>query len=150
MKKAKAPRPAARMNYGLLGSLLGFRIRMAQLVIYDDFIRGAPVRGLTPGQFAILLLIESNPDITQQTLAEGIGAEKSTLVVRLHRLEERGLIERVRAETDRRQNWLRLTRAGKVALQKMLDFVARHEKKIGARLAAPERAQLLELLRKIG
>jgi hypothetical protein len=28
--------------------------------------------------------------------------------------------------------------------------VARHEKKIGARLAAPERAQLLELLRKIG
>ena len=60
------------------------------------------------------------------------------------------LFRSVRAETDRRQNWLRITRAGKVALQKMLDFVARHEKKIGARLTASDRAQLLELLRKIG
>jgi DNA-binding MarR family transcriptional regulator len=138
------------MHLGVLGSLLGFNIRVAQVIIYNDFMRGAPISGLTPGQLAILLLIESNPNITQQTLADGIGAEKSTLVVRLHRLEERGLVERVRSDTDRRHKWLRLTREGQTALKKMLEFVTRHEKKISARLSSAERAKLIELLRKVG
>ena len=82
-------------------------------MVYDDFMRGAPVRGLTPGQLAILVLIDKNPNSTQQRLSEGIRIEKSTLVVRLHRLADRGLIERVRSTEDRRQNGLRLTRQGR-------------------------------------
>ena len=80
-------------DIGVLGSLIGFNLRMAQLAVYDDFMRGAPIRGLTPGQLAILVLIDRNPNSTQQRLSALIGIEKSTLVVRLHRLAERGLIE---------------------------------------------------------
>lgn len=149
-KAATKARPKTPLDIGVLRSIVGFHIRSAQLVVYDDFLRNAPVRGLTPGQFAILILIDQNPKITQQILAEGIGTEKSTLVVRLHRLADRGLIERVRSETDRRQNWLRLTRQGQATLEKMLDFVTRHEKKISSRLSAAERVKLVELLGKIG
>ncbi|MFI5306686.1 MAG: MarR family winged helix-turn-helix transcriptional regulator [Polyangiales bacterium] len=122
---------------------------MAQLVVYDDFIRAAPVPGLTPGQFAILVFIDRNPDTTQQRLAEFIRAEKSTLVVRLHRLADRGLVERTRSERDRRQNGLRLTREGRVALDKMVEYVVQHERKILGKLSSAERKQLIELLDKI-
>jgi DNA-binding MarR family transcriptional regulator len=136
-------------DIGVLGSLIGFNLRMAQLAVYDDFMRGAPVRGLTPGQLAILVLIDRNPNSTQQRLSALIGIEKSTLVVRLHRLAERGLIERVRSTEDRRENDLRLTRKGQATLKSMLAFIARHERKVTRKLSADERKQLVVLLRKI-
>jgi DNA-binding MarR family transcriptional regulator len=88
--------------------------------------------------------------MTQQRLSDGIRVEKSTLVVRLHRLSERGWIKRVRSTADRRQNSLQLTTKGRTALKDMLAFVAAHERKISARLSSRERATLLELLVKIG
>lgn len=142
--------PSAELELGVLGSLLGFQLRLAQLTVYEDFMRGVPVSGLTPGQLAILVLIDKNPNITQQRLSDGIRTEKSTLVVRLHRLSDRGLIERVRSTEDRRQNGLRLTRKGAAALKSMLAFVAEHERKISTRLSAAERKELIVLLRKIG
>ena len=142
--------PSTRLDFGVLGSFIGFNVRIAQLVVYEDFMRAAPVPGLTPGQLAILILIDKNPNLTQQRLSDGIRTEKSTLVVRLHRLTDRGLIERVRSTEDRRQNGLRLTRQGAAALKSMLAYVAQHERKISARLSAAERKQLITLLRKLG
>jgi DNA-binding MarR family transcriptional regulator len=82
-------------------------------------------------------------------LCEGIGVEKSTLVVRLHRLAERGLIQRVRSPTDRRENLLELTTQGKAKLRSMLAFVAEHERRVASRLTEAERKQLLTLLMKL-
>jgi DNA-binding MarR family transcriptional regulator len=150
MRKPAKQKTEVQLNFGPLRALVGFNIRQAQLAVYEDFMRGAPVRGLTPGQLALLVLVDQNPDITQQRLCEGIGVEKSTLVVRLHRLAERGLLERVRSTEDRRQNGLRLTKKGTAALKSMLSFVARHESKIAQHLSAAERKQLLVLLSRIG
>ena len=138
------------LNLGVLESLIGFQLRKAQLAVYDDFMRGAPVRGLTPGQLAILILIDRNPNMTQQHLCDGIRIEKSTLVVRLHRLADRGLIERERSKEDRRQNVLKLTKRGAQTMKTMLAFVSKHERKIATRLTAAQRKQLIDLVRKIG
>jgi len=146
-KTRSANKPA--FDFGVLGSLIGFNLRLAQLAVYADFMQRAPVRGLTPGQLAILVLIDRNPNTTQQRLSDLIGVEKSTLVVRLHRLAERDLIERVRSTEDRRQNGLRLTRHGQSVLKSMLAFVARHERELLSALSADERKQLVGLLRKI-
>ena len=143
------PGPVGALDTGVLRSLIGFNLRMAQLAAYEDFLRGAPIPGLTPGQLAILVLIDRNPATTQQRLSEGIGIEKSTLVVRLHRLAARGLIERVRSTEDRRQNGLRLTPRGRAALKSMLEFITHHERKIARALTPEERKQLVMLLRKI-
>jgi DNA-binding MarR family transcriptional regulator len=150
MRKTAKPQTPVKLNLGPLKSLVGFNIRQAQLAVYDDFMRGAPIRGLTPGQLALLVLVDENPNITQQRLCEGIRVEKSTLVVRLHRLAERGLIQRVRSTEDRRQNGLRLTKKGKAAMQGMLSFVALHERKIASDLSVAERKQLIDLLDRIG
>lgn len=141
--------PSSSLDFGPLTSMVGFRLRAAQLVMYDDFLREAPVLGLTPGQFAILLLVEHNPGLTQQSLSDGIRIEKSTLVVRLHRLEERGLLRRVRSNNDRRSNVLEVTAEGKKALRSMITFVRQHEDRVLSELKTSERQQLLKLLSKV-
>jgi DNA-binding MarR family transcriptional regulator len=139
----------AKLKLGVLSKLVGVRIRQAQLAIYADFMKDAPVRGLTPGQLAIIVIIDQNPDLTQQRLCDGLGVEKSTMVVRLHRLAERGLIRRVRSADDRRQNFLELTAQGKTKLRAMLAFVIEHEKRMASRLSEAELKQLFTLLAKI-
>jgi DNA-binding MarR family transcriptional regulator len=149
MPGASAPRAEAKLSFGVMTKLIGVQIRRAQLAIYADFMRRAPVRGLTPGQLAILIIIDQNAELTQQQLCEGIGVEKSTLVVRLHRLADRGLIRRVRSRKDRRQNILELTAQGKTKLRAMLTFVAEHERRMVSELSEAERKQLSSLLAKI-
>jgi DNA-binding MarR family transcriptional regulator len=155
MKNGRSPpfsttRASPRLALGPLDSLLGYRLRRAQLAVYEDFLRDAPVENLAPGQFAILLLIDHNPDLTQQELCEGIGVDKSTFTTTLDRLADRDLIRRVRSKEDRRSNSLRLTAKGQAARKAMLAHVARHERRAFARLTASERKALMTLLRKVG
>ena len=97
----------ARMNLGPLARLVSFRLRRAQLAVFEDFQRDAPIQ-LPPNQFGILVIIDSNPEMTQQQLCDGIGVNKSTFAITLDRLADRGLIRRVRSEEDRRRNSLRI------------------------------------------
>jgi len=153
--KSATPEPSTSerrrgLNLGPLAALLGFRLRRAQLAVFEDFQRGAPAPQLMPGQLGILVVIDENPDKTQQQLCEGIGVDKSTFAISLNRLAHRGLVRRVRSEDDRRRNSLRLTTKGKATLRAMLVHVERHERRVFARLSAAERKQLMEMLKKIG
>ena len=138
------------LNLGPLARLLGFRLRRAQLTVFEDFQRDAPVPQLAPGQFGILVIIDENPEKTQQELCNGLGVDKSTFAISLDRLADRGLVRRVRSEEDRRRNSLRLTAKGKATLEAMLAHIERHERRVFARLSPVERRQLMEMLKKIG
>jgi DNA-binding MarR family transcriptional regulator len=131
----------------MLPGLLGYRLRLAQQVVFRDFAKS--VAELSPGRVGILLLIDANPGVTQSRLAQAVGLDRSTMVGLVDTLEERRLIERRRGE-DRRTNGLWLTRAGRALLARALRAIARHERRIAARLSAAERRQLLALLGKIG
>lgn len=132
---------------GALPGLLGYRLRLAQQAVFRDF--AASVHGLSPGRVGLLITIDANPGITQSRLAESASRDRSTMVGVLDLLEARGLIERRRG-SDRRTNGLWLTRAGRALLGRALRAIARHERRIAARLSAAERRQLLALLGKIG
>lgn len=137
------------LDFGPLPGFVGYRLRVAQLAAFDAFIGGQTGHHLTPGQFGVLVLIDRNPEMTQQDLSDGIGVDKSTLVTTLDRLAARGLIRRVRSRVDRRQNVLRLTPKGAATLEAMIAYVADHEQKLTANLSAAQRRTLLELLDKI-
>lgn len=139
---------ARPLDLGPLVTLIGFFLRRAQLVVYEDFLRDAPIP-LTPGQLGVLIVIEHNPEMMQQDLCEAIGVDKSTFTSTLDGLADRKLIRRVRSREDRRCNSLRLTAKGKAALEAMLAHVARHEGRVFASLSPSERAQLMKLLRKV-
>jgi DNA-binding MarR family transcriptional regulator len=135
---------------GVLSRLIGFRLRMAQLTVYEDFLRDSPGDGLTPGHAAIVILVDANPQMTQQELCEAIRVDKSTFAITLNRLEARGLLERLRSELDRRQKTIRLTKKGKATLRAILSHVDRHEKRVFSSLSALEQEQLVALLKKVG
>ena len=129
---------------GVLSGLLGYRLRLAQQAVFRDFARVVPEA--SPGRAGILLLIEANPGVTQTRLAQAVGLDRSTLVGVLHGLQ--GLVERRRGE-DRRTNGLWLTRNGRALVASLKRRIRVHERRIGARLSAAERVQLLTLLEKL-
>jgi DNA-binding MarR family transcriptional regulator len=134
------------MKPGLLPTLLGYRLRLAQQAVFRDF--ASSVAELSPGRVGILLLLEANPGVTQSRLAQAVSLDRSTMVGVVDMLESRRLIERRRGE-DRRTNGLWLTDEGRALVGRLKRRIQAHERRVAARLSAQERAQLLALLEKL-
>jgi DNA-binding MarR family transcriptional regulator len=146
----KPRRPAGKaVDYGMLTDLLGYHLRRAQAVVFDDFMRAMADQRITPGQFGVLVMIEANPGISQSALARALGIERSTMVAVLDELERRGLAERRSARHDRRSHALALSEAGGALLADLKPQVRRHEKRIARDLSRDETQQLIALLRRI-
>ena len=145
-QKPRKDRSDSPLDAGALPQLLGYRLRLAQQAVFRDF--AASVQGLSPGRVGLLIYIDANPGVTQSRLAEAAQRDRSTMVGVLDQLESRELVERRRGK-DRRTNGLWLTRAGRLLLTRALRGIARHEKRIAARLSVAERRQLLNLLGRI-
>ena len=62
--------------------------------------------------FAILSTIGIEGPVTATALARRLGMAQRTMLFRVRRLVDAGLVERTRSEDDRREVHLRLTRAG--------------------------------------
>jgi DNA-binding MarR family transcriptional regulator len=160
-----AARPArsavAAPDYDLLLSLLGYALRRTQLAVFQHFARSmaqaaGEARGeakgdgrVSPGEFGVLVLVEANPGINQTSLANAVGADRSTMVPIIDRMERRGLLERQAVPGDRRAHALRLAKSAKERMRRFRATVIEHEKRIAADLSAAERQVLLDLLRKL-
>ncbi len=137
------------MRQGPLLEFVGYHVRLAQLYVYADFMRGQPEPAMTPGQLAILVLVHENPGMTQRVLGERMGVDKSTLTVALDRLTRRKWLRRVRSREDRRSNVLELTAQGVRQMRRMIAFVRRHERRMMTSLSAREQRELVRLLGKL-
>lgn len=104
---------------------------------------------LTPPQVAVLRVVGQQPGLNQQAVAARLGVLPSTVVTLVDRLEARGLVQRERSSTDRRQYALRLSASAADELRRLREVVRRHDEAMTAALDADERAQLLTLLQKI-
>jgi len=148
-KRKQSTRASPELDHGILPTLLGYQLRLAQITVFNDFAASARDFDVSPGRFGMLVLIEANPGVTQTRLAEAVGLDRSTLVAVLDQLEVRGLLERRRG-VDRRTNGLWLTRRGKSLVARMKERIRAHEDRLAARLSETERDALLALLRRIG
>jgi DNA-binding MarR family transcriptional regulator len=146
-KRNQSSRETPALDHGILPTLLGYQLRLAQLAVFKDFAASASDFDVSPGRFGMLVLIEANPGVTQTRLAEAVGLDRSTLVAVLDQLGERGLVERRRGD-DRRTNGLWLTRRGKSLVSRMKARIHSHEERLALRLSEAERRTLLELLQR--
>lgn len=137
------------INYGLLPSLVGYQLRMAQIALFKDFSQGPGGEDVTPGLFGVLVIIEANPDLKQSELARATHLDRSTVVTVIDNLVRRGLVERRVALHDRRSNAIRLTEAGATLLRKLKRQVSQHEKRLLQNFSATERETFLTLLQKV-
>jgi len=129
-----------------LDSSLAYSLRRAQLSTYADFSAAMNRFEIRPSQFTVLVLIRSNPGLTQSAVSHTLGIQKANFVSLLDRLEERGLTERRKVGGDRRSSALHLTPAGEVFVKKLETAHAALENKLTARLGSRRSLQLLELL----
>ena len=97
--------------------------------------------GITMWEYAVMLRLRGAPAATQLRLAQTIHYDKTRLIALLDGLEQRGLVERGQAHTDRRARTVELTREGRAKVGAIQREIHRMEDK----LLAPE--QLSELQR---
>lgn len=126
---------------------IGYRLRRAQLSVFQKFLSVFEEFGLRPAEYSVLVLINDNPGRKQTEIAEVLGIKRANFVTLVHGLEERGFVARIPSAHDKRANALHLTESGKSFLQ---SAQARHvalEDETIARLGGPAaRKQLLALL----
>jgi DNA-binding MarR family transcriptional regulator len=72
--------------------------------------------GLTMWEYAVLLRLRAAPAQTQLELAKAVRYDKTRLIALLDGLEQRGLVEREPAATDRRARTVKLSRAGRTTV----------------------------------
>jgi DNA-binding MarR family transcriptional regulator len=134
--------------YDVLDDLVGYAVRRAQLSIYEDFAATMEADEITPQRFSCLVIVESNPGISQTRLAEVMGIARSGVVAIIDGFEAKGFIER-QASGDRRSYSLLLTKAGARQLKRFKQAVKAHDERISAVLTRTEKQTLLALLGKL-
>jgi DNA-binding MarR family transcriptional regulator len=104
---------------------------------------------LTPPQAGVLRRLAQAPGQSQRGLADALGMHAPRLVALIDELEDRGLVARDRDPDDRRNYAISLTEEGRRVLGELARVARAHELAMTAALDRDERAQLLELLRRI-
>jgi DNA-binding MarR family transcriptional regulator len=146
--KVKAAGRSA-VRFGPLADWVGFNLRMAQESAFDAFSHLSREIGESPGRFATLTLIAENPGISQSTLGQAAGRDKSSLTPVLDDLVRRGLIARSRADHDRRTYRLTLTAAGEKTLARLMACARRHERNLDRIIGPRERTRFIETLKRV-
>lgn len=148
---AKLPRTQKLngVDRGLLPSLVGYQLRIAQIAIFKDFKQRLGKHAITPGLFGVLVLIEANAGMKQTHLARAIHLDRSTVVNVIDNLEAMRLVERRATDGDRRSKALYLTERGRRLLKRLKPQVAEHERRLARHLSRRDRVVLVELLQKI-
>ena len=145
------PAPAERetVDLGHLAALLGYRLRRAEVFVFQNFAAHLGADGIGPGQLGVLLLVQANPGSNQTRIGKALGIDRSTLVSMIDTLEKRGLIRREPSPTDRRSHALMLSEEGAAFLRAIRPRLDAHEAEIARNLSAAERAQLIDLLKRL-
>jgi DNA-binding MarR family transcriptional regulator len=138
---------AAPVELGVLNERLGYFVRRLQVWVFQDFIRRLSRLDLSPAQFSVLVVVGANAGLSQAQLATTLGIERARLVRLLHRLEQRGLIERRPSSADGRRHALMLTRAGDKMLAEATRLAEQHEDGLKQKLGPKRHKTLLEILR---
>jgi DNA-binding MarR family transcriptional regulator len=135
------------IDLGVLNERLGYFVRRVQLWVFQDFIRRLSSIDISPAEFSVLVVIGANAGLSQSELAATLGIERARLVRLLHRLEKRGLTQRLPSSADGRRHALRLTADGQKMVARAKILAAQHEAALKERLGAERHRLLLESLR---
>ncbi len=138
---------AAAIDMGVLPNLMGFMMRQAQSMIYQDFHQSMSDPNIRPPQFSILEVVNRNPGIRPSDVSAALGISRANLVPLLAELETLAWVQRKGDKTDGRAQVLHLTKSGAVQLEKLHKIVLPHEDRLAERLGPVGRDILLKLLR---
>lgn len=132
-----------------LRSIVGYPLRRAQTLVYQDYARTVGELDTRPAEYAALCLILHNPGLSQGVMAQAMGIDRSGAVKLLDALESRGLVIRMRSPADRRSYALMPTKAGENLFADLRRLVHESDRRVAKRLSPQERETLITLLRRL-
>ncbi len=127
----------------------GFQLAQLGGLASQRFAERVAEIGLTPPEVGILRMIASEPGRSQRSLAAELGVVPSRVVALIDPLDKKGLIERRRSVTDRRNHELHLTVEGGKQLGRLAQVALAHEADLFAVLTDTEYDQFAALLAKL-
>lgn len=145
-------RPGARAKGGPvlanpLDRVIGYRLRRAQLVTFQEFIDFFARVKLRPAEYALISVLEQRPGLSQTDAANMLGIKRANFVSLLDTLESRGLAERRAVDGDRRSRALHLTEKGHQLASKAERIATAYDEMLVERLGGPdERDRFLAML----
>jgi DNA-binding MarR family transcriptional regulator len=113
------------------------------------FTRALEPLGLRPPHFGVMTLVDTDPGVTQQELAQRSLIDPSSMVAVVDELEELGYAERRPHPGDRRKHAVHLTKEGQKVLGRARTAAMRTAKDVLAPLDEGEVETLRLLLRKL-
>lgn len=133
-----------------MDAIIGYKLRRAQLSVFQDFLQTFAKMKLRPAEFSVLAMIADTPGQKQTEIAGQLGIKRANFVALMDGLERRGLAERRKTEADKRSHSLHLTPEGVRFVKKMAALWREHEDRLVARLGGPEeKDRLIALLDRI-
>lgn len=141
--------PTGRRATWALDDYLSYLLARASHAVATDFHREVAAAGLTVLEWRVLATLADGRACSVGEVASIVLAEQSTVAKLLKRMEADGRVVRSTGETDRRQSLVRITRAGRTEVGRLLKRSKRHEHAIVDRLSPHEAASLKHSLRRL-
>ena len=137
----------ASLDLARLEGNTGFRLRLAQLRVYEEFHARLDALGITPTRYSILGVIHDNPGCRPHEIADALRLKRPNLAALQAQLEREGLV--ARQEEEGRAVRLRLTPDGEQLFARLACIVEGLDHGLTETLTEAERATLHALLRRL-
>jgi DNA-binding MarR family transcriptional regulator len=128
-----------------LAGNLGWLLTQAHFNLVSEVGAALEPLGVSNRAYHVLATARTG-EYTQKDLADRIGLDKTTMVVTLDELEEKGLAERRPSSTDRRARVIAVTKAGERTVASGQKIIDRIQEDVLESLPAKERKVFLESL----
>jgi len=102
--------------------------------------------GLRHLEFGVMVRVHDTPGLDQNTLAEWMALDRTTISTLVYSLEQQGLLERTVNGADRRARVLRLTPAGRALHDRIRVKTEAAQQRTLAVLSPAERRALVDML----
>lgn len=145
LSAAKEAEPAVAFVDEYLPALLA----RASRLISTEFHRIAAARGLNVSEWRVLASLSEGDPMSIGRLARTTVTKQPTLTRVLDRMEGMGMVERIANEGDRRITLVRITAAGKAAVDKLIPLARAHEHRVLQPFGPAQAARLKATLRRM-
>ncbi len=140
------PAAGGDLALGRLAHLSSFNMRLTLSYMMAAWFREAGSLGLKPSEFALLSLVESNPNVSALVIANALNIGLPNVVALVGKLSRDGLLARQPDPLDRRRQLLTLTEAGSQRVKTVGQAVQAADDSITCKLSPRDLLELNQLL----
>jgi DNA-binding MarR family transcriptional regulator len=142
-EEVRSAMPGMPESHSLVDEILG-ELRPILARQRQSMVRHGCLRAVSSGHLHLLMVLDNEGTMPMSRLAEHLDASLPNLTGIVGRMEERGLLERVRDTDDRRVVNVRITEAGRTTMHEMELLKLRNFQLLLEHLPAPKQAVCLE------